>query len=472
MQTVQAAIAVNRFGLGARPGDRSVVGDSPVDWLDAQIDAATNVEREPAHASAATLERIGELRLARQLAQRVQAQAGGDEPQSIDRAIDRGAVREYAQFVATEYRDQVAERLRRAISTEQPFVERLVQFWSNHFAVSADKQPIGAIAGQYENEAIRPYVAGNFTDMLRAVAGHPAMLAYLDNQASIGPGSPAARAVRRNRGVELGLNENLARELLELHTLGVDAGYTQHDVTELAKVLTGWSVGRAGDRRGGRPGEFFFRSAAHEPGDKTVLGARIGENGLDEGERVLEMLALHPATARHLATKLARHFVADDPPAGLVDRLAAVYSTTGGDLAAVYRVLIADDESWREPLAKYKTPQDFVVSTYRALNLVPDDPRRLIAFLVQLGQRPLTPGSPAGWPDVAANWNGGDALLKRIEWSAAIGRRIGDRLDPVALAGAVLGPVASDATLASLAGAETGAQGLALLFASPEFQRR
>jgi uncharacterized protein (DUF1800 family) len=277
------------------------------------------------------------------------------------------------------------------------------------------------------------------------------------------------------------LNENLAREILELHTLGVDGGYTQADVAELAKVLTGWSIGgtlgegRAALARlgadGGPPGEFHFRAAIHEPGDKTVLGERYRERGVEEGEAVLRALAMHPKTASHLATKLARHFVADDPPAKLVERMARAYLENDGELASVYRALIEANESWREPLAKLKTPHDFVISTYRLLGFVPENPQSVTAFLTQAGQRPYAPGSPAGWPDTAASWNGGDALLKRIELAAAAGRRIGDRIDPMTRAGQVLGAL-GEHTAMSIRGAESGAQAFALLLASPEFQRR
>ncbi len=320
---------------------------------------------------------------------------------------------------------------------------------------------------------------------------------YLDNTTSMGANSMAA-SLARSRGRDLGLNENLAREILELHTLGVDGGYTQHDVTEFAKVITGWSIGGAigpgargavkptsgggnaqkarspfGD--GGKPGEFYFRPAMHEPGDKVVLGRTYQESGVAEGEQVLASLARSPATAKHLASKLARHFVADDPPDALVAHLADTYLKHDGELAPVYRELIRADESWREPLAKYKTPNDFVISTFRALDHVPDNLQQITAFLNELGQRPFTPGSPAGWPDTAASWNGGDALLKRIEWSGAVGKRVGavagKAFDAGQLAASVLGPV-SDATLAGIRGAADGGQALALLISAPEFQRR
>jgi uncharacterized protein (DUF1800 family) len=521
MLTDKAAIAANRFGLGARPRDAAVIGDDPRGWLEQQLDAA-----RPAAAptpsppeSAQVLQQLRELRATRQIAAKARANAGARPTSAEPRAkptssdnpagpapaangvgapnappgIDDEAIRELGQFVRGHYVAHTNERHRRAIETEQPFIERLVQFWSNHFAVSADKQLVGPLAGLYEQEAIRPHVTGNFYQLLLAAERHPAMNLYLDNTASMGEASTAARFAR-NRGRELGLNENLAREILELHTLGVDGGYDQHDVTEFAKVITGWSIGgaigpgagalgrvangggtspnnpRAAAFAGGDPGEFYFRPLMHEPGEKTVLGKRFKERGVEEGEEVLAMLAKHPATARHLATKLARHFVADDPPAALVERLAAAYSKNDGELAPVYRALIAADESWRQPLAKYKTPQDFVISTFRALDHAPDNLQQITAILGELGQRPFTPGSPAGWPDVAANWDGSDALLKRIEWGAAVSKRAGGRVNAVDLTAAVLGPV-NEATLAGIRGGGA-AQGLALLIAAPEFQRR
>jgi len=505
MLTERAAIAANRFGLGARPGDAERISGDPAGWLADQIEAAAGGAPEPKRPpeSAAVLQEIRDLRLARAVAAQARTRFRSDQPpaetasaSAEEPQIDAEAIRDYAAFIRERYVAQVAERHRRAITTEAPFVERLVHFWSNHFAVSADKQPIGAIAGLYEQEAIRPHVTGTFLDLLTAAERHPAMILYLDNQASMGASSTAARALRRNRDVALGQNENLAREILELHTLGVAGGYTQTDVTEFAKVLTGWSIGgqlgqgAALGRRlaralapgdGGDPGEFHFRAAMHEPGDKTILGKRYTERGIDEGEAVLEDLALHPATAKHLATKLARHLVADEPPAALVERLAATYLDNGGELVPVYRTLVESPESWREPLAKYKTPEDLVISAYRAFDalseksrakLAPTDFGRATGFLTQLGQRPYTPGSPAGWPDTAAHWDSGDALLKRIEWAAAIGRAAGNRIDPVPLAEAILGAVADEHTIASLLRAESGGQALGLLLAAPEFQRR
>jgi len=486
MLSKDAAIAANRFGLGARPGDSGAIGGDPKGWLEKQLDRPAAKPAAGAPESARVLAEMRDLRVARQIAAQARTNlrqaptAPADRPPPAP-GIDEQAIREFGTFVREHYLAQTEQRYRLAIETDAPFVERLVHFWSNHFAISADKQPVAPLVGLYEQEAIRPHVLGNFHDLLLAAERHPAMLVYLDNQTSMGPASQAATFVRRNRGRELGLNENLAREILELHTLGVDGGYTQADVTEFAKVLTGWSVGgEVGEGRpllarfggdAGKPGEFYFRALMHEPGDKTILGMRYRERGAEEGEDVLRMLSLHPKTARHLATKLARHFVADDPPARLVERLAEVYSKSEGDLESVYRALIDANESWREPLAKFKTPHEFTISTYRLLDAAPENLQPITAFLTQAGQRQYTPGSPAGWADTAASWNGGDALLKRIEFAAAAGRRVGDRIDPLARADEVLGAL-GEHTRMSIRGAESGAQAFALLLSSPEFLRR
>jgi len=484
MLTKDAAIAANRFGLGARPGDARPIGSDAKGWLLAQLERPAPSAPTGAPESARVLAEVRDLRVARQAAAQARAnfvRPPDNNPPQPAPGIDEQAIREFGSFVRERYVAQTAERHKLAIETDRPFVERLVHFWSNHFAVSADKQPLAALAGLYEQEAIRPNVTGNFYDLLLGVERHPAMILYLDNQASMGASSQAATFVRRNRGRELGLNENLGREILELHTLGVDGGYTQTDVTEFAKVLTGWSIGGAlgegrlgGARLGGdagTPGEFHFRALMHEPGDKTILGKRYREHGAEEGEDVLRALALHPKTASHLATKLARHFVADDPPAKLVERMTDAYLKSEGELTNVYRVLIDAEESWREPLAKFKTPHDFAISAYRLLGVTPDNLQPVTAFLTQAGQRPYAPGSPAGWPDTAANWNGGDALLKRIEFATAAGRRVGSSIDPTARAGEVLGAL-GEHTVMSLRGAESGAQAFALLLSSPEFQRR
>ena len=376
------------------------------------------------------------------------------------------------------YRAQVLARAQSAALTSRPFAERLVHFWANHFAISSDKGIIFGLAGTLENEAVRPHVNGRFLDMLRAVEQHPAMIAFLDNQASMGPDSAAALQARRRSERsdqphrEFGINENLAREILELHTLGVGGGYTQTDVTSFAEIITGWSIGDAGGRfAGGQTGRFFFRDNLHEPGVKTFLGKRYA-GGRAQGEAVLEELARHPSTARFIATKLARHFVADEPPPPVVDRLAHAYLASDGDLPAVYAALIDSGEAWAPEPRKFKTPEDLVFSTMRAFGTAPGRPEDVLRSFELLGQRQYTPGSPAGWPDAAKAWDGSDALMHRILWASSVAERFDRGVDPLDLAASSLGGYARAETLAALRRAASGTQAVALLLMSPEFQRR
>jgi uncharacterized protein (DUF1800 family) len=365
--------------------------------------------------------------------------------------------------------------VRIASRTDAPFHERLVQFWTNHFAVSIDKPVCLGIAGALENEAIRPNVTGRFSDLLRAVEQHPAMIAYLDNQASAGPDSDVARFARRRNKAQrkVDINENLAREILELHTLGVDGGYTQADVTTFAKVLTGWSIGGGEGRlAGGTPGRYFFREQLHQPGPQTLLGKTYAQSGEGQALAVLSDLGRHPSTASHLATKLARHFIADDPPPQSVEHIATAFRASDGHLPTTYRALIDSTEAWASQPAKFKTPQDFIYSAYRAFDIAPAEQRALLAPFELLGQRIYSPGSPAGWPDTSSDWDGADALMKRIEWSVAAGDRLAAVHAPAATAGQALGPLLSEHTQDALHRAASNSQALALFLLCPEFQRR
>lgn len=347
-----------------------------------------------------------------------------------------------------------------ACSADIGFTERLVWFWSNHFCVSADKGGVRPLAGAFEREAIRPHVLGRFADMLAAVESHPAMLLYLDNARSIGPGSAAG--LRRGKG----LNENLAREILELHTLGVRSGYSQDDVTGFAKVITGWTVIPVRQERGG---EFIFNPRMHEPGPQTVMGRSYPDRGVEQGRAVLADLAANPATARHVAFKLARHFVADEPPPSLVAALSGAFLRTGGDLKAVTRTLVAAPQAWVEARSKLKPPGEWIVSTYRATGLVPPDARPLINAQNLLGEPLWRPPAPNGFDDVAAAWM--DGLAQRLDIANQLSRRAAG-IDPQALIETALGPLASADTRQAVARAESRPQALALLLMSPEFQRR
>jgi len=364
------------------------------------------------------------------------------------------------------FRAEAMVRFQRAVHAPVGFVERLVHFWSNHFCVSAAKGGfVRACAGSFEREAIRPHVLGRFADMLKAVESHPAMLFYLDNAQSVGPHSPASQRGRR------GLNENLAREILELHTLGVNGGYTQEDVTQLARIITGWTfAGREG--RTGEPGTFVFFPLAHEPGAHTVLGKTYPAGGMEQGEAVLADLARHPSTARHIATKLARHFVADEPPGSLVGRLAKVFRDSDGDLKALAGALIDADEAWSAPLAKLRTPEEFVLASMRAIDRMPEDPGAILGPLYTMGMPLWQPPGPNGWPDTEAAWASPEGMKLRLDVAAAIAGGVKDLIDPSEVLGAVAGEAASPETRQAVARAESRQQGLGLLLMSPELQRR
>lgn len=443
MATEAAFIAATRFGYGPKPGDLKRIGRDPRGWLDAQI---------------------GDTDLPPPLR---------DLPPSarlIAKMIEEQTKRiGFADYVRTEARPafdrEVGRRTTAAAQTDAPFRERLVHFWSNHFTVSVKRVQIMSSAGAFEREAIRPHIFGKFEDMLVAVVQHPAMLIYLDNQYSFGPNSPAGR----HR--DFGLNENLAREILELHTLGVDGGYGQNDVIALAKLITGWGVARPQDRRDGTPGTFLFREPGHEPGGKSVLGKTYRGGGVTEGENALRDLARHPATARFIAAKMARHFIADDPEPNTVSRLARVFMDTGGDLTALSRALIDAPEPWEAPLGKVKTPNDLVISTLRALDGPDLRDKDLVGPLALMHQLPFTAPSPAGWSDSSADWLGPEALLTRIEWLRAVANHT-PIPNTLRWAEGLLGPVLSEDTRITVSQAQSRSEAVALVFASPEFQRK
>ncbi|MBC7522566.1 MAG: DUF1800 domain-containing protein [Sandarakinorhabdus sp.] len=467
----RAAIAANRFGLGARPGDAPTT--DPPHWLISQFD---KFEVRPAAiagtaGSAEMARRFREYRgqIRPFIAANTQS-AGAADPKQEDN-IRRELRRQYRD----NYGGQVRARVASAITTDAPFAERLVHFWANHFAVSADKLQTIGLAGTLEFEAIRPHITGTFGDLLMAVETHPAMLLYLDQAQSIGPDSPLGEAARRrpNARRKPGLNENLAREILELHTLGV-GNYAQADVQELARGLTGFSLGGFVRRPIGieaPDGAFVFQPGWHEPGDRSLLGKRYRQSGFEQPRAMLADLAVHPATARHLATKLARHFIADTPPPAVVDRIAAAHIACGGDLMALYRVLVDAPESWAGPTPKFKTPWDWTISALRATGSAAPD-LRIVAALAELGQPVWRPGSPAGWDDIAASWAAPEALLRRVETAGRLAAATGNRLDARALAPKILPGALTPATAQAIARAETGQQALALLLASPEFLRR
>jgi uncharacterized protein (DUF1800 family) len=447
------ALGLGRFGLGARPGD--LAREEPVEEaLRREILAGTiPLPGGPDLASAPTL--LTALQIEEQ--GRKLARAGNP-----DAAMPEGPPAPAIQ--ERVYRAEVAARLALAQHAPLGFVERLVWFWANHFTVSVARGPrLRVSAGAFEREAIRPHVLGRFRDLLLAAATHPAMLIYLDNVASVGPNSPAGQ--RQGKG----LNENLGRELLELHTLGADGGYTQADVTALARILTGWSLQRDGNAEG-LPGTTTFRRGAHEPGAVMLLGRTYLDVGPEQLRMALDDLAVHPATARHVALRLARHFVADDPPPALVARLAQTFLDQDGDLSRVALALVEAPEAWDPAQRKIRSPQEFVVAAMRGLSLAPD-PRMVMGALSALGQPYWSAPAPNGYPDEAGAWASPEGLHARLDLAARTGQ-LAAGSDPAAFADAVLGPLATDETRTAIRRAESRPQAIALVLMAPEFQRR
>ena len=469
---LQAAIAAHRFGLGEASLD--TVGGDAVQWLSAQIGPADTALGDGLLDTRAALQHVAAEREAKRVAKNPPPGMTAEQALASQSA-------HYREVIVADARS----RLLTASRTTRPFAERLQLFWANHFTVSLAKGSTRGLVGAFERDSIRPNIAGPFETLLLASTTHPAMLRYLDNTQSAGPKSAvvaraAKRAAQLGEGPRVsGLNENLAREVLELHTLGAASArgaggsYTQADVTAFAAVLTGWRVGQDGVDAP------RFDPAWHEPGAKTVLGTSYPE-GPEGLRQVLHELALHPATARFVATKLARHFVADDPPPALVERLSSTYLRSGGDLPAVYRELLRSPEAWSAQPVKLKTPEALVVSALRLLRGTSANSMRAFerselgaaGGIAQLGQRVQAAPSPAGWSDRAEDWLGPDAVWKRIEWSTRIADRLGSSVDARALAAQSLGPLLSTATRTQIERAADGGQALALLLMAPEFQRR
>ena len=470
---LQSAIAAHRFGLGEASLD--TVGGDAVQWLSAQIGPADTALGDGLLDTRAALQHVAAERAAKRVAKNPPPGMMAEQALASQSA-------HYREVIVADARS----RLLTASRTTRPFAERLQLFWANHFTVSLAKGSTRGLVGAFERDAIRPNIAGAFEALLLASTTHPAMLRYLDNTQSAGPNSAivaraAKRAIKLGEGARVsGLNENLAREVLELHTLGAASArgaggsYTQADVTAFAAVLTGWRVGPDGDDDAQR-----FDPAWHEPGAKTFLGKSYPQ-GPDGLRQVLHELALHPATARFVTTKLARHFVADDPPPALVERLTGTYLRSGGDLPAVYRELIRSPEAWSAQPVKLKTPEALVVSALRLLRGTSANSMRAFerselgaaGGIALLGQRVQAAPSPAGWSDRAEDWLGPDAVWKRIEWSTRIAERLGSSVDARSLAAQSLGPLLSTATRTQIERAADGAQALALLLMAPEFQRR
>ena len=497
---------LNRVGFGPAPGEVDRIREM---GLDAYIEQQLNPSTLSDSALAARLADFKTLSMStrdlareyyvpalmrRRAAQRAQGAAAANPDMQMQPAQPAQTARQEERLVLTELMQQ---KVLRAAYSERQLEEVMVDFWFNHFNVFAGKGQTRVYLTEYERDAIRPHVFGKFRDLLGAVAESPAMLFYLDNWQSSAPDS-AETMGRRGRGAfrrpqpptqaqpqnrRRGINENYARELMELHTLGVDGGYTQKDVQEVARAFTGWTIDMP--RQGGG---FRFEPRMHDDGEKTVLGTRIRSGGgRQDAETVLDLLAKHPSTARFIATKLARRFVADEPPALLVDRAAARFRETGGDIREVVRTILTSRELFAASAyrAKVKTPFEFVASAVRATGVDLRDGMALVQALRQLGMPLYMCQPPTGYSDKADAWVNTGALLNRMNFAVALSgnalgpgsgrsRRLasalpltGDEIVRNALAGEV-----SNATAETVAKATSEPQRIALLLGSPDFQKR
>ena len=449
----RSTIAAIRYGYGLRPGD------TPGANVNALLSGIGKVDGAERAFPIAPFETRAAL-----TAKRRAARKAARDGKSGGRAAKKRVDRELRALMIADIRTI----LQRALESRTGLRERLAAFWTDHFTVAAIGPVLPALVPDLIENAIRPHVAGNFGDMLVAVSTHPAMLIYLNQVQSVGPSSRAGK--RRGRG----LNENLAREILELHTLGVGGAYGQYDVRQLAELLTGLSVDKSG---------FVFRKAIVEPGAETVLGKHYGGGhpSLGDIRYALHDIARHPDTARHLARKLITHFVGGTPPDDWVEKMAFAYRKSDGDLTALYQALLDDDRAWDMPFRKAKLPFEFVISALRAagvtgeaLNaLSPRDIRNdLMEPLAAMGQPLFRPGGPDGWPEAPESWITPATLAARLRWSGELVDDLLKDSDPREFLDAALGDAASDLLKFAVAGSESRAEGAALVLVSPDFNRR
>lgn len=458
MQTLDTFIAINRFGLGPKAGEADQVAKNPKKWVIDQIDRNPKIPKA--------------LSAFKSSADIIQAIETSRKNKNTQAKTMRNMIR---KNVREGHMEELFQRALHMVNTDKPFAERMVLFWSNHFTVSgASKRNLAPITAAYEREAIRPHIFGKFEDMLMAVIQHPVMLTYLDNHTSIGPNSIAGIRRKFRTGAVTGLNENLAREILELHTLGVDGGYEQDDVIGLAKAITGWSHGAARVKadKASIHGQFEFKKYFHEPNSKYVLGKRYRAQGVKTGRKILKDLARHPSTARFIATKLARHFIADNPPDSAINHLKDVYLNSQGDLADVSKALIELEAVWAVPAPKVKNHYELMISAWRVSGQKLFDRSDFAEPIQAFAQVPFLAPSPAGWPDTANAWISPESLMRRVEWLRQLAAKMPADWSPDKFLDDVIGPIATDETRLWVSRAPSADAALALVMSSPEFQRR
>jgi uncharacterized protein (DUF1800 family) len=442
----RAMHALNRLAFGPRPGEvDAVLKDGVNTWIEQQLHPEAMPDRavEARVAALPTMQLsnadiirtyYAPVLMARQKANAA-AKAGDVDKKDMQRELMRDIPADRRPQIVMN--DLLAQRIVRAAESDRQLNEVMVDFWMNHFNVFAGKGIDRFLLTSFERDTIRPHIWGRFEDLLMATAKSPAMLFYLDNARSVaapenrpqmaafnGGGRFGRRAMMRppqQNKQQGGLNENYAREIMELHTLGVDAGYTQKDVTELARVLTGWTI--TGPRDGGEGAAFIFRPMLHDAAPKTVLGVRFpAGGGIAEGETMIRILARHPATAHHIAYKLCQRLVADDPPPALVDRVAKKFLATGGDLRETVRAVIDSPEFWdpRAYRSKVKSPFEYAISAVRAVNAQISDPLPIARSLQQIGEPLYGAQPPTGYSDKADVWINTGALMNRLNFALAL----------------------------------------------------
>lgn len=449
-------IAVNRFGYGARGDELEQAKANPKQWVISQLLPVSFNTSLPnsndvfiAHAKFVKQKKQGKK----------QAKKAG-----LTKGIssEKAALKQIKNYGRNALRDLSADTLNQAITSSNSVSWRLLDFFSNHFSVSTTGVLMTGLSATLEREAIAPHLLGDFAEMLLAVEQHPAMLIYLNNEKSFGANSRMAKKRK------VGLNENLAREIMELHTLGVNGGYSQKDVVELAKGITGWSVKRPKKDHGTG---FIFRAYGHEPGSRVLLGKTYSQKNASQGEQMLRDLAMHPSTANYVCGKIAHHFVSEKAPKALIKKMENTWLKNNGNIKKVMITMFSSEEAWLSDLQKFKTPREFVISTYRAITPNPVKDKMLFYSLDNLGQKPFNAGSPAGYSDDENDWLGASALMARIEWSNILSNQF-QRITPEKIMTTSLGSSVSQNTYQLVMRAESRQQSKTLLLMSPEFQRR
>jgi len=432
---MNSAIATNRFGLGATPFDIRNASEGPIEYVLAQMIPIAIDKVYSSQSIALTMKNLG----------KDTSEASKDEARKFRQAT---------------YRQLSIGTLNNAISSAQPFMWRMLDFFSNHFSVTARGPYLTAISPTLEREAIAPNLLGKFSDMLLSVSRHPVMLSYLNNEKSFGKNSLLGKKGK-------GLNENLAREILELHTLGVNGGYTQSDVIALSNGISGWGI-QAPEKA--KEGLFYFRKAGHEPNAQTLLGHSFNQEGEGQGEAMLKFIAALPATAKFISRKLVQHVVSDTPSPTLIKHVEQTWLDTEGDLKSVYHALVTHPHAWFDTPEKFKTPREFLISTCRGIGLSSLKEGFAMRSLTEMGQAPFKAGSPAGYEDSEDFWNSGYGLFSRANWLSSL--RISRDIEISDLGDKLLGSTLSEHTRKLVARAESRERAFTLLFMSPEFMRR